>query len=128
MEGVIKMSFASRIMDFFTKKTKVQQVEIAAKEKQEKMGKLSARERIEAILDPGTFHEYDLFVQHQAEDFGMDKKELPRDGVFTGTGKILGFPVCIYAQDFSVAGGSLGLAHASKITKIMDHAMNLGLP
>lgn len=128
MEGVIKMSFASRIMDFFTKKTKVQQVEIAAKEKQEKMGKLSARERIEAILDPGTFHEYDLFVQHQAEDFGMDKKELPRDGVFTGTGKILGFPVCIYAQDFSVAGGSLGLAHARKITKIMDHAMNLGLP
>jgi len=70
------MSFASRIMDFFTKKTKVQQVEIAAKEKQEKMGKLSARERIEAILDPGTFHEYDLFVQHQAEDFGMDKKRI----------------------------------------------------
>jgi acetyl-CoA carboxylase carboxyltransferase component len=100
-----------------------------ALEKQAAMGKLSARQRIEAILDPGTFHEYDMFVEHKCEDFGMDKKSLPADGVITGTGNILGgHAVCIFAQDFTVAGGSLGLAHARKITKIMDHAMKLGVP
>jgi len=92
------------------------------------MGKLTARERLDSILDPGSFHEYDLFVEHSAKDFGMDKKYLPGDGVITGTGNIMGHPICIYAQDFTVAGGSLGLAHARKITKIMDHAMKLGLP
>lgn len=99
-----------------------------AVQKQTSMGKMTARKRIEAILDPDSFNEYDLFVEHKAEDFGMDKKFLPGDGVITGTGKILGFPVCIYAQDFTVAGGSLGIAHARKITKIMDHALRLGLP
>ncbi|MCA1917815.1 MAG: acyl-CoA carboxylase subunit beta [Candidatus Kapaibacteriota bacterium] len=123
------MSITQKILDLFKKKSSlVEETEQIAKVKQEKFGKLTARQRIEALLDPGTFHEYDLFVQHQAEDFGMDKKFLPGDGVITGTGKILGFPICIYAQDFTVAGGSLGLAHARKITKIMDHAMNLGLP
>jgi acetyl-CoA carboxylase carboxyltransferase component len=123
------MSITQKILDLFKKKSSiVEETEQAAKTKQEKFGKLTARQRIEALLDPGSFHEYDLFVEHQAEDFGMDKKFLPGDGVITGTGKILGFPICIYAQDFTVAGGSLGLAHARKITKIMDHAMNLGLP
>ncbi|MBU0486711.1 MAG: acyl-CoA carboxylase subunit beta [Bacteroidetes bacterium] len=97
-------------------------------EKQVAMGKLPARERVEAILDNGTFHEYDLFVEHQAKEFDMDKKILNADGVITGTGTIYGHSVCIYAQDFTVAGGSLGLAHARKITKIMDHAMKLGIP
>ena len=97
-------------------------------EKQVAMGKLPARERIEAILDEGSFHEYDLFVSHQAREFDMDKKTLNADGVITGTGTIYGFPVCIFAQDFTVAGGSLGLAHARKITKIMDHSMKLGIP
>ena len=97
-------------------------------EKQKAIGKLTARERILAILDPKSFHEYDLFVEHAAKDFDMDKKYLPGDGVITGTGTIMGKPVCIYAQDFTVAGGSLGWMHAKKITKIMDHAMKLKVP
>ncbi len=100
----------------------------AAISKQEAQGKLTARNRILSLLDEGSFHEYDLFVQHDSHDFGMDKKKLPGDGVITGTGTIGGRPVCIYAQDFTVAGGSLGLAHARKITKIMDHALKLKMP
>jgi acetyl-CoA carboxylase carboxyltransferase component len=99
-----------------------------AVEKQKAIGKLTARERILAILDAKTFHEYDLFVEHAAKDFDMDKKYLAGDGVITGTGTIMGKPVCIYAQDFTVAGGSLGWMHAKKITKIMDHAMKLKVP
>ena len=101
----------------------------AAIEKQIAMGKLTARDRILSLLDKNSFHEYDLFVKHDGRDFGMDKKDLPGDGVVTGTGTIFGAPVCIYAQDFTVAGGSLGLQHARKITKIMDHALrgSLGL-
>ncbi len=97
-------------------------------QKQTAMGKMAARERILYLLDPNSFHEYDLLVEHTARDFDMDKKTLPGDGVITGTGKIGGHPVCIYAQDFTVAGGSLGRMHAQKITKIMDHAMKLKLP
>lgn len=97
-------------------------------EKQKGSGKMTARERILALLDSSSFHEYDLFVEHAAKDFDMDKKHLPGDGVITGTGSISGHPVCIYAQDFTVAGGSLGFMHAKKITKIMDHAMRLKVP
>jgi acetyl-CoA carboxylase carboxyltransferase component len=97
-------------------------------EKQKAIGKLTARERILALLDPNSFHEYDLFVEHAAKDFDMDKKYLPGDGVITGTGMISGHPVCIYAQDFTVAGGSLGWMHAKKICKIMDHALKLKVP
>ena len=123
------MSLAKRLFDFLTKKTKASEGggEEAVK-KQIAMGKMTARDRINAILDDGSFHEYDMFVEHKCEDFGMNKKELPADGVITGTGTILGHPVCIYAQDFTVAGGSLGLMHARKITKIMDHAVKLGVP
>jgi acetyl-CoA carboxylase carboxyltransferase component len=96
--------------------------------KQKATGKLTARERIIALLDPRSFNEYDIFVEHSAKDFDMDKKYLPGDGVVTGTGTISGHPICIYAQDFTVAGGSLGIMHARKITKIMDHAMKLGVP
>jgi methylmalonyl-CoA decarboxylase subunit alpha len=99
-----------------------------AVDKQTALGKLTARDRIVALVDANTFHEYDLFVEHKCRDFDMDKKQLPGDGVITGTGMILGYPVCIYAQDFTVAGGSLGLMHARKITKIMDHAIKLGIP
>jgi acetyl-CoA carboxylase carboxyltransferase component len=81
-----------------------------------------------ALLDKNSFQEYDLFVEHQAKDFDMDKKVLHGDGVITGIGKISGKPVCIYAQDFTVAGGSLGLMHARKIVKIMDHAMKMRVP
>lgn len=97
-------------------------------EKQVAKGKLTARDRIMAILDQDSFHEYDLFVEHQSRDFNMDKKVLHGDGVVTGTGTIFGSPVCIYAQDFTVEGGSLGLMHARKITKIMDHALKLRVP
>lgn len=97
-------------------------------EKQVAMGKLTARERILSLVDRNSFQEYDLFVEHAAKDFNMDKKYLPGDGVITGTGKIYGHPICIYAQDFTVAGGSLGYMHAKKITKIMDHAMKLKIP
>ncbi len=97
-------------------------------EKQVSMGKLTARERIIELLDDKSFFEYDLFVEHAAKDFDMEKKKLAGDGVITGTGTINGHPVCIYAQDFTVAGGSLGYMHARKITKIMDHAMKLKVP
>ena len=96
--------------------------------KQKAMGKNTARERIMAILDTGTFNEYDMFVEHDARDFGMDKKHLPSDGVVIGTGTVHGNPVAIFAQDFTVAGGSLGLMHSRKITKIMDHALKMRIP
>lgn len=97
-------------------------------DKQKATGKMTARERIIALVDPKSFHEYDLFVEHAGKDFNMGDKYLPGDGVITGTGTLNGYPVCIYAQDFTVAGGSLGWMHAKKITKIMDHAMKLKVP
>ncbi|MBO5961009.1 MAG: acyl-CoA carboxylase subunit beta [Paludibacteraceae bacterium] len=97
-------------------------------ENQLAIGKLPARERILALLDNKSFHEYDLFVEHEERNFGMDQKKLAGDGVITGTGTINGKPVCIYAQDFTVMGGSLGLKHARKITKIMDHALKMKIP
>ena len=97
-------------------------------EKQVAMGKMTARERIVKLLDEDSFHEYDLFVEHEARDFNMDKKVLHGDGVIIGTGTIYGQSVCIFAQDFTVAGGSLGLMHARKITKIMDHALKMRVP
>ena len=100
----------------------------SAIKKQAAMGKMTARKRIIALLDEDTFQEYDLFAEHEARDFDMDKKTLHGDGVIIGTGKIYGAPICIYAQDFTVAGGSLGLAHARKITKIMDHSMKMRVP
>lgn len=99
-----------------------------AVEKQLSMGKMTARSRILSLLDDDSFQEYDIFVEHAGKDFDMDKKYLPGDGVVTGTGTISGYPVCIFAQDFTVAGGSLGYMHAKKITKIMDHAMKLKVP
>src|SRR5512136_373675 len=97
-------------------------------EKQKALGKRTARERILALLDERSFNEYDLFVEHDARDFDMDKKSLPSDGVIIGTGTIYGAPVAVFAQDFTVAGGSLGLMHSRKITKIMDHAITMGMP
>ncbi len=96
--------------------------------KQIAMGKLPARERINQLLDEGSFHEYDLFIEHDAREFGMDGKELPGDGVIIGTGTIHGRSVAIYAQDFTVAGGSLGSMHARKIVKMMDYALRKRIP
>ena len=97
-------------------------------EKQISMGKLTARERIISLLDDDSFNEYDLFVEHEARDFDMEKKVLHGDGVVIGTGTIYRAPICIFAQDFTVAGGSLGLMHSRKITKIMDHALKMRMP
>src|SRR5512133_1902253 len=97
-------------------------------EKQKAMGKRTARERIMSLLDENSFNEYDLFVEHDARDFDMDKKSLPSDGVIIGSGTIYGAPVAIFAQDFTVVGGSLGRMHAGKITKIMDHALKMRVP
>lgn len=97
-------------------------------EKQKAMGKRTARERIMALLDKNSFNEYDLFVEHDGRDFDMSNKSLPSDGVIIGSGTIFGAPVAVFAQDFTVAGGSLGLMHSRKITKIMDHALKMRMP
>ncbi len=91
-------------------------------------GKLTARERIELLLDPGTFEEWDMFVEHRCSDFGMDGQKVPGDGVVTGYGTINGRMVFVYSQDFTVFGGALSEAHAEKICKVMDHAMKVGVP
>jgi len=123
------MSLKRKIEDLIKRREQAQQGGgDEANSKQAQLGKLGARERIIALLDRGTFQEYDLFVEHDARDFDMGKKILHGDGVVTGTGKMGGKPVCIYAQDFTVAGGSLGLMHARKITKIMDHAIKMKVP
>ena len=91
-------------------------------------GKLSARERIELLLDEGTFEEWDMFVEHRCTDFGMAAESVPGDGVVTGYGMINGRIVFVFSQDFTVFGGSLSEAHAEKICKVMDHAMKAGAP
>ncbi|MRT94519.1 acyl-CoA carboxylase subunit beta [Ancylomarina sp. 16SWW S1-10-2] len=123
------MSLKRNILDLRKRKEKVLQGGgEKAIQKQVAMGKLTARERIRSIVDEDSFHEYDMFVEHEARDFGMEKKQLQGDGVIIGTGTIYGQPVCLFAQDFTVAGGSLGLMHARKITKIMDHALKMRVP
>jgi propionyl-CoA carboxylase beta chain len=97
-------------------------------EKQHAQGKLTARERIELFLDPGTFVEVDKFRVHRATDFGMDKQRIPGDGVVTGYGRVAGRQVCVFAQDFTVFGGSLSETYAEKIVKIMELAMKIGAP
>jgi len=91
-------------------------------------GKLTARERIGALLDEGSFEEWDVFVEHRCADFDMAEKAVPGDGVVTGHGTINGRTVFVFSQDFTVFGGSLSEAHAGKICKVMDHAMRVGAP
>lgn len=97
-------------------------------EKQHSQGKYSARERIEMVLDEGSFEEYDMFVKHRCRDFGLEKEQYLGDGVVTGHGTIDGRVVYIFAQDFTVFGGSLSETYAQKICKIMDQAMQVGAP
>ena len=91
-------------------------------------GKLTARERIELLLDEGSFEEWDMFVEHRCLDFGMAENKIPGDGVVTGYGMINGRLVFVFSQDFTVFGGALSEAHAEKICKIMDQAMKVGAP
>jgi propionyl-CoA carboxylase beta chain len=96
--------------------------------RQHKAGKKTARERLELLLDPGSFLEVDKFVVHQSHDFGMEAQQVPGDGVVTGSGRIHGRTVFVFAQDFTVFGGSLSEAYARKICKVMDLAMKTGAP
>jgi acetyl-CoA carboxylase carboxyltransferase component len=97
-------------------------------EKQHKAGKLTARERIDLLLDPGSFMEFDALVEHRCIEFGMNRKKIPGDGVVTGYGTIDGRLVFIFSQDFTVFGGALGEMFGEKVTKIMDLAMEAGAP
>src|SRR6202163_763069 len=91
-------------------------------------GKLTARERLEVLLDADSFEEWDMFVEHRSHDFGIGEQKIPGDGVITGYGTINGRLVFVFSQDFTVFGGSLSEAHAEKIGKIMDQAMKVGAP
>ncbi|MCH7807166.1 MAG: acyl-CoA carboxylase subunit beta [Proteobacteria bacterium] len=95
---------------------------------QHQRGKLTARERIDLLVDEGSFEEFDMFVEHRCTDFGMEKNKVPGDGVVTGHGEINGRPVYVFSQDFTVFGGSLSATHAEKICKIMDMAIKNGVP
>ncbi|MBT5092919.1 MAG: methylmalonyl-CoA carboxyltransferase, partial [Halobacteriovoraceae bacterium] len=97
-------------------------------EKQHSGGKYTARERIERLIDPGSFIEFDKFVTHRCHDFGMEDKKFLGDGVVTGIGEINGQKVALYSQDFTCWGGALGAAHAKKICKIMDLALENRIP
>lgn len=113
-------------------KDKINQAELGGGEDriktQHKKGKLTARERINVLLDEGTFEEWDRFVEHRCTDFGLDQHSFLGDGVIAGHGKIEGRLVFVYAQDFTVFGGSLSITNAQKICKIMDKAMEVGAP
>ena len=97
-------------------------------QKQHDKGKLSARERLDVLLDKGSFTELDMFVQHRSNDFGMDKNRILTDGVVTGYGSIDGRQVMVFSQDFTIFGGSLSEAFAEKICKVMDMALKMGIP
>ena len=97
-------------------------------EAQHALGKLTARERIEVLLDEGSFEEYGMYVEHRATDFGMAERKIAGDGVVTGWGTVEGRPVYVFAKDFTVFGGSLSEAHAEKICKIQDMALKAGVP
>ncbi|GGH06513.1 propionyl-CoA carboxylase subunit beta [Glycocaulis albus] len=95
---------------------------------QHEKGKLTARERLEVLLDPGSFEETGMFVEHQCTDFGMGESKIPGDGVVTGSGTVNGRLVYVFAKDFTVFGGSLSLAHARKITRLQETALKNGAP
>jgi propionyl-CoA carboxylase beta subunit len=97
-------------------------------ESQHKKGKLTARERVELLVDEGSFDELDMYVKHRSTDFGLDEEKYLGDGVITGFARINGRPIALFSQDFTVFGGSLSEAHAEKICKVMDMAMKIGVP
>src|SRR3954469_23118581 len=99
-----------------------------AVEKQHAKGKLTARERIDLLLDEGSFTELDEFARHRSTNFGIEKNRPYGDGVVTGYGTVDGRPVCVYSQDFTIFGGSLGEVYGEKIVKVMDFALKTGCP
>ena len=100
----------------------------AAAERQHKRGKLTARERIDLLLDPGSFVEFDALAQHRSNNFGLEARRPLGDGVITGYGTVDGRKICVFSQDFTVFGGSLGEVFAEKVVKLMDLALKLGVP
>jgi acetyl-CoA carboxylase carboxyltransferase component len=121
-------STPSRAELFDARQSALDQQSAEAAMKQAERGKLSARERVERLLDPGSFVEFDALVQHRSHYFGMDQRKPYGDGVITGMGKIDGRDVALFSQDFTVFGGSLGEAFAEKMIKIMDTALKIGCP
>jgi acetyl-CoA carboxylase carboxyltransferase component len=120
---------AEKIKELREKEAKVKGMGGAkAVEKQHASGKLTARERLDLFFDPGTFRETDIFVTHRCVNFGMEKIEIPADGVVTGFGKVNGRTVFAFAQDFTSRAGSLGEMHSKKICKVMDLALKAGAP
>src|SRR5512136_2135730 len=101
---------------------------VERRRRQHEASKLTARERIQFLLDEGSFQEIGMLVEHRCVDFGMENRQIPGDGVVTGYGMIDGRKVCVFAQDFTVFGGSLSETHAEKICKVMDMAMRVGVP
>jgi acetyl-CoA carboxylase carboxyltransferase component len=120
---------SERIRELKEKETQIKAMGGAkAVEKQHTSGKLTARERLDLFFDPGTFRETDIFVKHRCVNFGMEKVEIPADGVVTGFGLVNGRPVFAFAQDFTARAGSLGEMHSKKICKVMDLARKSGVP
>ncbi|MFI2753516.1 acyl-CoA carboxylase subunit beta [Cellulomonas sp. P22] len=119
---------AARLDDLARRRQAGEDAARSAADKQHARGKKSARERIETLLDPGSFTEIDAFVRHRSTNFGLEKKRIEGDGVVVGHGTVDGRPVAIYSQDFTVFGGSLGEVHGQKITKVMDLALRTGVP
>jgi acetyl-CoA carboxylase carboxyltransferase component len=117
-----------RIEDLRQRRARASTADPQAAERQRARGKLTARERIETLIDPGSFVELDAFAVHRASAFGMERRRPLGDGVITGHGTIDGRPVCLFAQDFTVFGGSLGEVFAEKICKVMDLALRMGVP
>lgn len=121
---------ADKIQDLKDLEQKMLQMggEKAVEKQKSKPGKMTARERLDCLFDTGTFREIDMFVTHRCVNFGMEKVEIPSDGVVTGHGMVEGRPVFAFAQDFTARAGSLGEMHAKKICKIMDMALKAGVP
>ena len=128
-ENLPPSEMSARLAQLYERRAQAQQAGTdRAVEAQRAKGKLLARERIDYLLDDGTFTELDALVRHHAYGVGLDENRPPTDGVVTGFGTIDGRRVCIYAQDFTVFGGSLGEAHAAKIHKIQEMALRMGVP
>src|SRR5262245_13052028 len=126
--GAAMRTTQERIEELRQRRAQAAAADPQAAEKQHARGKLTARERIDLLLDPGSFVELDAFAVHRAGAFGMEKRKPLGDGVITGHGTIDGRPVCVFAQDFTVFGGSLGEVFAEKICKVMDLALRMGVP
>lgn len=124
----MSMTTAEKIAELRRRREQASTTDPRAAQKQHERGKMTARERIEALLDPGSFVELDAFAVHRTSAFGMERRKPLGDGVITGHGTIDGRPVCLFAQDFTVFGGSLGEVFAEKICKVMDLAIRMGVP